>query len=120
MGLDSAGDLRATRVFGPLEIVISLEVHPELRFTRVTGTTNSIANRFALKPSGFRKSSRGVSPGWMGGMVLVFLARQKKSWVHSGSGSLPSLRRPERTNQPPELVRRVGKVLGIFKMRGHA
>ena len=39
-------------------------------------------------------------------------ARQKKSWVHSGSGNLPGLRRPERTNQPPELVRRVGKSLG--------
>ena len=37
---------------------------------------------------------------------------QKKSRVDSGSGNLPSLRRPERTNQPPELVRRVGKSLG--------
>ena len=45
---------------------------------------------------------------------------QKKSRVDSGSGNLPSLRRPERTNQPPELVRRVAKSLGIFKMRGHA
>jgi hypothetical protein len=44
----------------------------------------------------------------------------KKSRVDSGSGNLPGLRRPERTNQPPELVRRVGKSLGIFKMRGHA
>jgi hypothetical protein len=45
---------------------------------------------------------------------------QKKSRVDSGSGSVPSLRRPERTNQPPEQVRRVGKSLGILKMRGHA
>jgi hypothetical protein len=45
---------------------------------------------------------------------------QKKSRGDSGSGNLPSLRWPERTNQPPELVRRVGKSLGIFKMRGHA
>ena len=37
---------------------------------------------------------------------------QKKSRVDSSSGNLPSLRRPERTNQPPELVRRVGKSLG--------
>jgi len=40
------------------------------------------------------------------------MAGQKKSRVDSGSGNLPSLRRPERTNQPPELVRRVGKSLG--------
>jgi hypothetical protein len=50
----------------------------------------------------------------------IISARQKKSKVDSGSGNLPSLRRPERTNQPPEPVRRVGKSLGIFKMRGHA
>jgi len=31
-----------------------------------------------------------------------------------------SLRRPERTHQPPELVRAVGRSLGIFKMRRHA
>lgn len=37
---------------------------------------------------------------------------QKKSRVDSGSGNLPSLRRTERTNQPSELVRRVGKSLG--------
>jgi hypothetical protein len=37
---------------------------------------------------------------------------QKKSRVDSGPGNLPSLRRPERTNQPPELVKRVGKVFG--------
>jgi hypothetical protein len=45
---------------------------------------------------------------------------QKKSRVDSGSGNLPSLRRPERTNQPPEPVRRVGKSFGILKMRGCA
>jgi hypothetical protein len=37
---------------------------------------------------------------------------QKKSRVDSGSGNLPGLRRPERTNQPSELVRRVVKVFG--------
>jgi hypothetical protein len=37
---------------------------------------------------------------------------QKKSRVDSGPGNLPSLRRPERTNQPPELVKRVGKIFG--------
>jgi hypothetical protein len=45
---------------------------------------------------------------------------QKKSRVDSGPGNWRSLRRPERTNQPPELVRRIGKSLGIFKMRGYA
>ena len=45
---------------------------------------------------------------------------QKKSRVDSGPGDLPSLRRPERTNQPPELVKRVERSLGVFKMRGHA
>ena len=37
---------------------------------------------------------------------------QKKSRGDSGSGNLPSLRRPERTNQPPELVRARWKVFG--------
>ena len=37
---------------------------------------------------------------------------QKKSRVDSGPDNLPSLRRPERTNQPPELAKRVGKVFG--------
>ncbi len=32
------------------------------------------------------------------------MVNQKKSRVDSGSGKLPSLRRPERTNQPRELV----------------
>jgi hypothetical protein len=41
---------------------------------------------------------------------------QKKSRVDSGSGNLPSLRRPKRTNRPPEPVRRVGKSFGILKM----
>jgi hypothetical protein len=45
---------------------------------------------------------------------------QKKSRVDSGSGNLPGLRRPERTNQPPEPVRGVGKSFGILKMRGCA
>ena len=36
---------------------------------------------------------------------------QKKSRVDSGPGNLPSLRRPERTDQPPDLVRR-WKVFG--------
>ena len=37
---------------------------------------------------------------------------QKKSRVDSGSGNLPNLRRPERTNQPPELVKARWKVFG--------
>jgi hypothetical protein len=51
---------------------------------------------------------------------FFLMVGQKKSRGDAGSGNLPSLRRPERTNQPPELVWRVGKSLGIFKMRGHA
>ena len=45
---------------------------------------------------------------------------QKKSRVDSGPGNLPSLKRPERRNRPPEPVRRVGKSFGILKMRGCA
>src|ERR1017187_3385153 len=41
---------------------------------RVTGTWSSIAKRFALSFRGFMKSSRMVSPGWMGGSFADFLA----------------------------------------------
>ena len=34
-------------------------------------TWRSSANRFMLKPSGFMKSSRRISPGWIGGKNFV-------------------------------------------------
>jgi hypothetical protein len=45
-----------------------------MSLTRVAGTRSSIASRFAVNPRGLRKSSRSVSRGWTGGMILLFLA----------------------------------------------
>ena len=51
------------------------------------------------------RTGERTEPFLMLGQILML--GQKKSKVDSGSGNLPSLRRPERTNQSPEPVRRV-------------
>jgi hypothetical protein len=83
-------------IFGEFQVITSLKIHPKLgvvpkkresrsavsaviarfprtmSFTRVAGTFSSMASRLAVRPSGFRKSSRSVSPGWIGGIVFFF------------------------------------------------
>ena len=48
--------------------------------------------------------------------LLSLQIRRNGGWIPVRA----SLRRPERTNQPPGPVRRVGASAGILKMRRHA
>jgi hypothetical protein len=75
-----------------------------MSFTRVTGTINSIASRFAVKLSGLRKSSRSVSPGWMGDMVLFFFVKVYRPSVIVHNFNVDRIRTGPTEADPPLII----------------